>query len=98
MPPKQKDPKAKPLFKTGQALKDIVPAYCKNPPRDARPYKAPEQVPTIQRHMEYEPIPDPEEWPGDDAAKGFDFSQQIRDDFQWPFQYISLRRPKDFLR
>lgn len=43
MPPKAKDPKAKTLFKVGTPLKDVIPATVKNPPRESKPLKVPEQ-------------------------------------------------------
>ena len=42
MPPKAKDPKGKTLWKVGTPLKDVIPSYCKNLPKDPRPYKTPD--------------------------------------------------------
>lgn len=44
MPPKVKDAKGKVFFKTGAQIKDLLPASCKNAPRESRPYKFPEGV------------------------------------------------------
>ena len=43
MPPKQKDPKAKQVYKAATQLKDVIPPTVKNPPRDPKPIKIPDQ-------------------------------------------------------
>jgi hypothetical protein len=42
MPPKQKEVKKGPAYKTAIPLKDIVPADIKEPPREPKPLKTPE--------------------------------------------------------
>jgi hypothetical protein len=75
MPPKGKDPKKGAVvgnFKSGKALKDILPPNSK-PPREGVVVKQ-EGEPNVTRNFEYEPMPHFPEWPGNDEAKQHDFS------------------------
>jgi hypothetical protein len=90
-PPKGKDSKGKQLWKASGLIKDTIPPYCKNQPREARPFKAAEQVPPVQKCMwipskflvhEFEPLPDPEEW-DDNAKLEISDSSPFRDGFDW---------------
>ena len=72
MPPKAKDAK-KGLYKQGTLLKDIIPATVKAPPLEGRPIRIPEYTPSQTVINPYEPQPEFEEWPGDEAALNFDF-------------------------
>ncbi|KAM3133078.1 hypothetical protein pb186bvf_014795 [Paramecium bursaria] len=101
MPPKQKDPKAKQVYKAATQLKDVIPPTVKNPPRDPKPIKIPDQ-PNKVLQQEYQPLPDPEEWPGDEVVR--DINLQGGDPPVGKFVYetdnhvVFWRRPRLFLR
>jgi len=68
MPPKDKK-QLKTTFKIGTAVKDVIPAHVKNPPRDGRPQKRPlDVIPESKSkfYQEYKPL---EEWPGDEVLQ-----------------------------
>ena len=67
MPPKGKDVKKGAVqgnYKAGKPLKDILPANSK-PPREGTVAKQ-EGEPEVERHFEYEPLPQFPEWPGNE--------------------------------
>lgn len=63
-------------------MKDIIPPHCKNAPRDGRPYKPAEHIPPVVRESEFEPLPEPEEWPAEDP-QFHPTGQLFTDDFEW---------------
>jgi hypothetical protein len=73
MPPKAKNVKAAGGYKTGAAVKDVLPAREKNAPLDGRAIKAPENVPPPEKKRLFESYEEIELWPGDEAALAFDF-------------------------
>jgi len=73
MPPKAKDPKKGNLYKAGTPIKDVLPQAIKQPAREGRPARIPEFTPHHTVINPYQSQPDFEEWPGDEAALGFDF-------------------------
>lgn len=89
MPPKAKEPK-KGNYKPGTPLKDLIPATIKQPPRDPRPIRLADYVPTNTIVNPYQPQPEFEDWPGDEAALNFDFGlesqtgKQYTDPVQFP--------------
>jgi len=75
MPPKGKEAKkGAPVgnFKAGKLMKDILPPGSK-PPREGQVAKLEGEI-KIDRNLEYEPMPQFPDWPGNDAANAHDFS------------------------
>ncbi|CAD8164435.1 unnamed protein product [Paramecium pentaurelia] len=102
MPPKTtKDQKGRQLFRVGTPLKDVIPQSVKNPPRDPKPLKAPEQI-NKQSMQEYHPFPDPEDWPGDEVVQALNLlqgeAQLTKCNFETDKYVPFWRRPKNFLR
>ena len=71
MPPKKEAKKG--LYRPGTPLKDIIPPTLKQPPREGKPPRIPEYTASSNIINPYEPQPEFEEWPGDEAALAFDF-------------------------
>ncbi|CAD8130613.1 unnamed protein product [Paramecium sonneborni] len=94
MPPKTtKDQKGRQLFKVGTPLKDVIPQSVKNPPRDPKTLKAPEQI-TKQMMQEFHAFADPEEWPGDEVIQGLNLLQgesQITKESEHEPPYMNMR-------
>ncbi|KAL4452822.1 hypothetical protein ABPG74_002387 [Tetrahymena malaccensis] len=82
MPPKQQKQKAPVGYKAAALAKDILPPSVKNPPREGKSVKIPDAAAIQQNQVVanqlnaplFEEYPKIEEWPGDDAAKNFDFN------------------------
>ena len=74
MPPKKEAKKGAVSgnYKAGKPLKDILPAGCK-PPREGTVARM-EGEPDVNRVLEYEPLPQFPEWPGNEEAKTHDFT------------------------
>ena len=74
MPPKQQQAKAGKATKTFSAPRDILPKHITNNPREPLMPRQQEQTSKSQLSQNiYTPVTLPEEWPGDEAAKNFDF-------------------------
>ena len=74
MPPKDKAKKGaiSGNYKAGKPLKDIMPPGSKAPREGTVPKL--EGEPEIERKFDYEPLAPFPEWPGNDEAKGHDFT------------------------
>ena len=74
MPPKKEAKKGAVSgnYKAGKPLKDILPAGAKQP-RDGTVARM-EGEPDVNRVLEYEPLPQFPEWPGNEDAKTHDFT------------------------
>ena len=109
MPPK-KDQKQNPKFKTGFPIKDVIPPTIKSNPREAKQIRPPENIQPFAKTKELKIYTPPEEWPGDEAAKNFDFglesaisfqdkvSIDLPPSFKLTHSQLTLwRRPKEFL-
>jgi hypothetical protein len=109
MPPK-KDQKQNPKFKTGIPIKDVIPPTIKSNPREAKQIRPPENIQPFAKTKELKIYTPPEEWPGDEAAKNFDFglesaisfqdkvSIDLPPSFKLTHSQLTLwRRPKEFL-
>jgi len=74
MPPKQQQAKAGKVTKSFPAPRDVLPKGITNNPRE--PLMPRQQEATSKSQLSqniYTPVTLPEEWPGDEAAKNFDF-------------------------
>ena len=75
MPPKNEKNKkgaAAGNYKAGKPLKDIMPAGSK-PPREGTVVRM-EGESDVNRVLEYEPLPQFPEWPGNEEAKNHDYT------------------------
>lgn len=107
MPPKAGQKAAAKQGKLGSLPKDVVPAGIKQPPRDPRPTRPvePSAVESPLRGI-MESLKQVEEWPGDEAARNFDFSVPLtgQQNFSLPNSFgknstyvIFWRRPIEFI-
>ncbi len=67
MPPKDKKV-VKTAFKQGLAAKDILPVSIKNPPRESKPLRRPQEVVTENKSKFFQQYQSLDEWPGDEVT------------------------------
>lgn len=109
MPPKKDIKGAQKNPKQNFPLKDLLSPSIKQPPRDPRIIKPADPCP-LEKKPEYKAYPLPQEWPGDEQARSFDFGIESQLKFTDNSKILTpasfsmnssqitfWRRPKEFL-
>lgn len=80
MPPKQQQAKGAKVTKNFPAPRESLPKHITNNPREPQYPRQLEPTPKTNLSQNlYTPVALPEEWPGDEAAKNFDFGLNAPD-------------------